>query len=64
LLGLQKVQAKINDCDSVIILGSGGAAQSVLRSIALAKADRALMALIHGRSKEDLLDDLIYDQTG
>jgi shikimate dehydrogenase len=51
LLGLQRAHVSIDDFDSVIILGSGGAAQSILRSIALATAERPLMTIIHRRSK-------------
>ena len=51
LLGLHKAHANISDFDAVIILGSGGAAQSILRSIALTTAERPLMTIIHRRSK-------------
>jgi len=51
LLGLKRAHSKIDDYEAVIILGSGGAAQSILRSIALATIERPLMTVIHRRSK-------------
>ena len=51
LRGLRQVNSKIEDFDAVIILGSGGAAQSILRSIALATAEIPPMIIIHRRSK-------------
>jgi shikimate dehydrogenase len=57
LHGLARSGVKPQDFDVVIVLGTGGAAQSVLAALALATSERPLMTVIHRRSNH--LDDKI-----
>ena len=52
LNGLARDGVKISDFDVVILLGSGGAAQAILNSIAIATASRPPTVIAHRRGKE------------
>jgi shikimate dehydrogenase len=53
LRGLERASKTIHDFDVIILLGSGGAAQSILAATAKATLDRPLKAIIHRRSGEN-----------
>jgi shikimate dehydrogenase len=51
LHGLSRAKATIQDFEAVIILGSGGSAQSILGAIAQATMEKPPITIIHRRSK-------------
>ena len=59
LRGLQRSQVAISDFDAVIVMGSGGSAQAILRAIAAATTERPPITVIHRRSKNN--DQRILD---
>ena len=57
--GLDRASVKISEFDFIIILGSGGAAQAILNSIAKETIERPPMIIVHRRS--NLNDQKIRD---
>lgn len=49
--GLSRAKASIQDFDAVIMLGSGGSAQSILGAIAQATTEKPPITIIHRRSR-------------
>lgn len=60
--GLSRAKASIIDFEAVVILGSGGSAQSILGAIAQATTEKPPITIIHRRSKNH--DSQIHEAVG
>jgi len=53
LEGLSRANVSITEFDAVVVLGSGGSCQSILRAISLATTQKPLVTIIHRRSRSN-----------